>query len=128
MMLGQEAAAAVDFRRLDGLPTMGAIIRCSTSDVARRRRCVLPGVGPLRQGGYVNDATTTGVAADRPGVLELIRSRLEGESDDYVLSLTLEGGGMRGVVSGAMLIALRDLGITRVFDAMYGTSSGSINL
>jgi len=60
--------------------------------------------------------------------LELIRSRLEGESDDYVLSLTLEGGGMRGVVSGAMLIALRDLGITRVFDAMYGTSSGSINL
>ena len=58
----------------------------------------------------------------------MIRSRLAGEPDDHVLSLALEGGGMRGVVSGAMLIALRDLGLLPVFDRMYGTSSGSINL
>ena len=63
-----------------------------------------------------------------PGVWELIRNRMVGTPDDYVLSLALEGGGMRGVVSGAMLIALRDLGIAAVFDRMYGTSSGSINL
>ncbi|MEU8314800.1 MULTISPECIES: patatin-like phospholipase family protein [unclassified Micromonospora] len=64
----------------------------------------------------------------RPDVWQVIRDRLAGKPDDHVLALTLEGGGMRGVVSGAMLIALRDLGITRVFDRMYGTSSGSINL
>jgi predicted patatin/cPLA2 family phospholipase len=74
---------------------------------------------------------TIGTAHDgaaTPGVLELIRTRLAGEPDDYVLSLAIEGGGMRGVVSGAMLIALSDLGVTGVFDRMYGTSSGSINL
>jgi predicted patatin/cPLA2 family phospholipase len=60
--------------------------------------------------------------------MEVIRRRMAGQADGYVLSLALEGGGMRGVVSGAMLIALRDLGVTTVFDRMYGTSSGSINL
>ncbi|HWG12240.1 MAG TPA: patatin-like phospholipase family protein, partial [Streptosporangiaceae bacterium] len=40
----------------------------------------------------------------------------------------VEGGGMRGVVSGAMLIALRELGLADVFDRFYGTSSGSMNL
>ena len=63
-----------------------------------------------------------------PSVLELIRSREKGIKDAYRLVLCLEGGGMRGVVSGAMLIALRDLGLTNYFDAFYGTSSGSINL
>ena len=67
-------------------------------------------------------------AHKRPGVWDLVRSRLAGEPDDYVLSLALEGGGMRGVVSAAMLLALRDLGILRVFDRLYGTSSGSVNL
>jgi predicted patatin/cPLA2 family phospholipase len=63
-----------------------------------------------------------------PDVLELIGRRVLGETDDYVLGLALEGGGMRGVVSGAMLLALRDLGIAPLFDRLYGTSSGSINL
>lgn len=35
---------------------------------------------------------------------------------------------MRGVVSGAMLIALKDMGVTDVVDTFYGTSSGGINL
>lgn len=35
---------------------------------------------------------------------------------------------MRGIVSGGMLLALRDLGILGLFDAYYGTSSGSMNL
>lgn len=76
----------------------------------------------------MSDQIDTRSDSPRPGVWDLIRSRLAGEPDEYVLSLALEGGGMRGVVSGAMLLALRDLGIIRVFDHMYGTSSGSINL
>jgi predicted patatin/cPLA2 family phospholipase len=67
-------------------------------------------------------------SGDVPSVLELIRSRAAGHSDDYTLALTVEGGGMRGVVSGAMLIALRDLGLAHLFDRFYGTSSGSMNL
>jgi predicted acylesterase/phospholipase RssA len=63
-----------------------------------------------------------------PHVLELIERRMRGEQDPYTLGLALEGGGMRGVVSGAMLLALRDLGVMPVFDRLYGTSSGSINL
>ncbi len=34
---------------------------------------------------------------------------------------------MRGVVSGAMLMALRDLGLAHAFDAVYGSSAGAIN-
>jgi predicted patatin/cPLA2 family phospholipase len=63
-----------------------------------------------------------------PSVLELIERRAAGQRDDYTLALTVEGGGMRGVVSGAMLIALRDLGLAPLFDRFYGSSSGSLNL
>ncbi len=63
-----------------------------------------------------------------PSVLELIRSRLGGESDHFKLGLAVEGGGMRGIVSGAMLIALGELETRDTFDGFYGTSSGSINL
>lgn len=48
--------------------------------------------------------------------------------DGCKLGLAVEGGGMRGVVSGAMLIALEDLGLKHLFDGYYGTSAGSINL
>lgn len=48
--------------------------------------------------------------------------------DGYKVGLAVEGGGMRGVVSGAMLIALRDIGAHGAFDCFCGTSSGSINL
>lgn len=34
---------------------------------------------------------------------------------------------MRGIISCAMLAALEDLGYTKVFDAIYGGSSGSVN-
>ena len=74
----------------------------------------------------MDDAGTP--SADVPSVFELIQSRAEGHRDDYKLALTVEGGGMRGVVSGAMLIALRDLGLAGTFDRFYGTSSGALNL
>jgi predicted patatin/cPLA2 family phospholipase len=74
-----------------------------------------------------SDGTVPSVSAQL-SVLELIKSRQAGHKDNYRLALALEGGGMRGVVSASMMMALRDLGVDRVFDCFYGTSSGSINL
>lgn len=62
-------------------------------------------------------------------VVALIRMRQSGQrSDPFRLGLAVEGGGMRGIVSGGMLLALKDLGLLDAFDAYYGTSSGSLNL
>lgn len=48
--------------------------------------------------------------------------------DGNKIGLAVEGGGMRGVVSGAMLCALEDLGLpAAAFDAVYGCSSGATN-
>jgi hypothetical protein len=61
-------------------------------------------------------------------VLRLLRSRLQAGSDGgpgrwpdkCKLGLVVEGGGMRGIVTGAMLMALQDSGLIGVFDAVYG--------
>ncbi|WP_197717311.1 patatin-like phospholipase family protein [Glycomyces terrestris] len=69
---------------------------------------------------------------DHP-VLDLVRSRRKGgkgpgaHGDGHKLGLAVEGGGMRGVVSAAMLTALDDLGLRDVFDSVYSCSSGSVN-
>jgi predicted patatin/cPLA2 family phospholipase len=66
-------------------------------------------------------------------VLALLRKRKqEGSvagmrSDSAKLGLAVEGGGMRGVVSAAMLAALDDLGFADTIDAVYACSSGAIN-
>jgi predicted patatin/cPLA2 family phospholipase len=66
-------------------------------------------------------------------VLALLRKRKqEGSvpgmrSDSAKLGLAVEGGGMRGVVSAAMLTALDDLGFADAIDAVYACSSGAIN-
>lgn len=71
-------------------------------------------------------------APDHP-VIELVRRRAAagsrpGARDDGAhLALSVEGGGMRGVVTCAMLAALDDLGCSGVFDTIYGSSSGSVN-
>uniref|UniRef100_A0A7S1SUM6 Patatin n=1 Tax=Tetraselmis chuii TaxID=63592 RepID=A0A7S1SUM6_9CHLO len=49
-------------------------------------------------------------------------------SDAFKLGLVVEGGGMRGSVTAGMLAALHDLGLQRVFDSVYGSSAGAINL
>ena len=68
------------------------------------------------------------VVSDVPGVLEVLAARRAGQRDDHVVALAVEGGGMRGIVSATMLLALRDLGLLGTFDRLYGTSSGAINL
>ncbi|MFD0201892.1 MULTISPECIES: patatin-like phospholipase family protein [Saccharothrix] len=47
--------------------------------------------------------------------------------DGFKVGLAVEGGGLRGVVSGAMLTALEDLGFADGFDDVYTCSSGAVN-
>ncbi|MER5357143.1 patatin-like phospholipase family protein [Streptomyces sp. NPDC002785] len=66
-------------------------------------------------------------------VLEILRARrasgsLPGRRDDGArVALAVEGGGMRGVISAAMLSQLEDYGYKNAFDVVYGCSSGGIN-
>lgn len=69
---------------------------------------------------------------DHPVLVELRRRRKEGSlpgarSDGLKIGLAVEGGGIRGVVSAAMLCALEEFGLTNAFDAVYSASSGAIN-
>jgi predicted patatin/cPLA2 family phospholipase len=43
------------------------------------------------------------------------------------VALVVEGGGMRGAVSGGMALALDELGLSQAFDAAYGSSAGTLN-
>lgn len=69
------------------------------------------------------------VSAVLPTVAEVIRGRFasSNRSDGHRLVLVIEGGGSRGVYSSGMVHALEDLGLARIFDAVYGTSAGAIN-
>jgi predicted patatin/cPLA2 family phospholipase len=66
-------------------------------------------------------------------VLEILRARrasgsMPGRRDDGAkVALAVEGGGMRGVISAAMLSQLDDYGYKNAFDVVYGCSSGGIN-
>ncbi len=43
------------------------------------------------------------------------------------IALVIEGGGMRGAVSGGMALALDDLGLADAFDGVHGASAGALN-
>src|SRR5947199_6596933 len=47
--------------------------------------------------------------------------------DGRKVALIVEGGAMRGVISCAALMGLEDLGMTPVFDEVYGASAGAVN-
>ena len=50
-----------------------------------------------------------------------------GARDDGLrIALAIEGGGMRGVISAGMALALDELGLIPAFDAIYGASAGAI--
>ena len=56
-------------------------------------------------------------------VLAALRSPREGTR----VALVVEGGGMRGAVSGGMALGLDELGLSGAFDAAYGSSAGTLN-
>src|SRR5256714_14007777 len=65
--------------------------------------------------------------------IELIKERAcrirQGGSpvDGRKVALIVEGGAMRGVISCAALMGLEELGMTEVFDEVYGASAGAVN-
>ncbi|MEQ8839605.1 MAG: patatin-like phospholipase family protein [Acidimicrobiales bacterium] len=70
--------------------------------------------------------------ARRPPTTHVIHERLAAGSrpgertDGYTVALAIEGGGMRGVVSTGMLVALEQLGMTDCIDFVVGTSAGAL--
>jgi predicted patatin/cPLA2 family phospholipase len=76
-------------------------------------------------------ATIYGVNPE--STIELLKGRVErlreGRErwDGRKVGLIVEGGAMRGVISCASLMALEDLGMTDVFDEVYGASAGAVN-
>ena len=46
-------------------------------------------------------------------------------TDPHRVALVIEGGAMRGVVSGGMVTGLEALGLRDAFDAVYGSSAGA---
>jgi predicted patatin/cPLA2 family phospholipase len=66
-------------------------------------------------------------------VVQLIAARVADASppgaraDASRLALVIEGGGMRGAITGGMALALEELGLTNVFDDVYGSSAGALN-
>ncbi|TDQ05806.1 putative patatin/cPLA2 family phospholipase [Labedaea rhizosphaerae] len=65
-------------------------------------------------------------------MLEILRSRLASGSkpgerdDDARVALAIEGGGSRGAYSNGMAAVVDELGLTPCFDAVYGSSAGSL--
>lgn len=79
---------------------------------------------------YMNQFVVTPTASE--AVVQLIKARKASGSipgsrtDGRKLALAIEGGGMRGVVSGGMVAALEELNLLPCFDAVYGSSAGAI--
>jgi predicted patatin/cPLA2 family phospholipase len=53
-------------------------------------------------------------------------SRPGQRTDSCRVALSIEGGGMRGIVSAGMALAVHELGLVSAFDAVYGSSAGAI--
>lgn len=65
--------------------------------------------------------------ADLLGARTAANSRPGRRDDGARLALVVEGGGMRGTVSGGMALALHELGLLDAVDAVYGSSAGAIS-
>ena len=79
-----------------------------------------------------------GIAQEEGGtvtdtVLQLLRERKQHgstpghRSDDARLVLLVEGGSSRGAYSSGMTVAIEQLGLLPLFDAVYGSSAGALN-
>ncbi len=65
-------------------------------------------------------------------VQNLLKRKAEMDSGDAIsagrrFGLVVEGGAMRGIISGGALVAVSELGLLEGFDEVYGTSAGAIN-
>ena len=64
-------------------------------------------------------------------VIDILRRRAgrggPPRGDGASVALCVEGGAMRGVISAGMVSALEALGLREAFDAVYGSSAGSLN-
>ena len=69
------------------------------------------------------------LGAHPQNVIEVIKARVKDPSAclDRKVALVVEGGAMRGVYTGGSLLGLHLASTTRVFDVVYGTSSGAVN-
>lgn len=77
------------------------------------------------------DATASLVPVEPHPVVEAVLARaLSGSrpgrrTDDFKIGLVVEGGAMRGVISGGMVAGLEALGLRDAFDVVYGASAGA---
>ena len=75
---------------------------------------------------------TVNAAPELHPVLALIAGRLAAGGgpgaggDGHRLALAIEGGGMRGTITAGMALGVHELGLTPVFDDVYGSSAGAI--
>jgi hypothetical protein len=60
-------------------------------------------------------------------IWQAIRQKAAGERDVPPIGLVVQGGGMRGVYSMAVLAAFEEMGWTRCFDHVAGASAGAMN-
>eukprot|EP00213_Chloropicon_mariensis_P005787 CAMPEP_0197476282 /NCGR_PEP_ID=MMETSP1309-20131121/7593_1 /TAXON_ID=464262 /ORGANISM="Genus nov. species nov., Strain RCC998" /LENGTH=474 /DNA_ID=CAMNT_0043016501 /DNA_START=240 /DNA_END=1664 /DNA_ORIENTATION=- len=67
-------------------------------------------------------------------VLDIVKRRFnrrfseDVKKDGFKLGLVVEGGGMRGITSAGMLVEMHKKGMNTIFDGVYGSSAGAINL
>jgi predicted patatin/cPLA2 family phospholipase len=94
---------------------------------------------------HKNESDATALVAGRPAalvrapeevsspvlrvILERVRagSRPRARSDDHLVCLAVEGGGMRGAVSAGMCVVLEAAGLVPAFDRVYGVSAGALS-
>ena len=60
-------------------------------------------------------------------IWQVLRRKAAGERDVSPVGLVVQGGGMRGVYSMAVLAAFEEMGWTRCFDHVAGASAGAMN-
>src|SRR5215813_2663129 len=71
----------------------------------------------------INPANAIGLLKERVAQVQHGIAPLDGRK----IGLIVEGGAMRGVISCAALQGLEELGMTEVFDEVYGGSAGAVN-
>lgn len=105
----------------------------TVSNVHELRRKVLDEKCPFREIDIrldVQDVSSTELLSH--DVVQVLVQRFHDKStpknrqDQHYVALSIEGGGMRGAVSAGMAAAIACLGLTDSFDAIYGSSAGSV--